>query len=115
MELQKLDFGTAKPDTAYTKNLETGLDDFATKLREILNGGLLFADNHDVQIKTITTNGVAGVEGAVSHVLKKIPTGYIVCSLDKAAIIYNGSTAWTTTNIYLKSNVVTTTAVIMIF
>lgn len=69
----------------------------------------------------ITTNAVADTEDAFVHGLvdadgvARIPKGFIVVDLDKGAVIYKGTTAWTDTNIYLRSNVVTVAAKVWVF
>jgi hypothetical protein len=84
-------------------------------LDAILNRGFSFMDNADARIVSFTSNGVANTEETVAHTLGKVPTGFLVCNLDKAASIYSGPTAWTKTNIYLKSNTASTTASIIVF
>lgn len=51
---------------------------------------------------TASDSGTADTEFAVTHHLGRIPSGYIVTSIDKPGVVYAGSTAWTATEIYLK-------------
>jgi hypothetical protein len=54
------------------------------------------------------TPGVADTEFIVNHNLQYIPTGIIVISVDKAAIVYaSQKNLWTKTQIRLKCNVAT--------
>lgn len=52
--------------------------------------------------------GAANTDFPVVHNLGRVPQGWILINIDKAAIIYKGVTAWTDTTIYLRSNAVTT-------
>lgn len=55
----------------------------------------------------ITTPG-ADVEFTINHNLDIIPTGIIVVSVDKAAVIYSSrKSQWTTTQAFFKCNVTT--------
>jgi hypothetical protein len=54
---------------------------------------------------TGTAPGTANTEFAISHSLGRIPIGFLVASVDQAAIIYKSTTAWTSSHVYLKCNV----------
>lgn len=84
-------------------------------LETLFDKGLGFTDNFDGVFVTFTSNAIADTEDDVTHTLKKIPTGFIVTSRDKGAVLYDGGTTNTTTKIYLKSNVASTTYKIFIF
>jgi len=86
---------------------------YTSKVGDILNKGIRATDNWDAYIVTVTLVA-ADVEQAVAHTLKRVPTGFMVLSTDKAAQIYNGGTAWTATNIYIRSNVANTTAKVVL-
>lgn len=98
----------------YENDLNEALFRYTTKLGDLLNSGLKFTDNNDVYITSVTT-ALANAELEVDHNLKRIPNGYIVVSVDKAACIYDGSSAWTATHIYIKSNAATTAVKLLIF
>lgn len=66
------------------------------------------------QFQDVTTPG-ADVEYEVTHNLGFIPLGYLVISQDKPAATYRSITAWTAEKIYLKSNLSTVAARIMVF
>lgn len=91
------------------------IDEWDRNLRAILDRGILFADNMDAVSVEFTSSATPGAENAISHTLGKVPTDFIVTSLDKAAIIYKGTTAFNKTSIYLKSNVATTAVKAWIF
>lgn len=67
------------------------------------------------QYQDVTTPGTANTEFTVNHGLGRVPVGYLVVGRDKAAIIYNSTTAWTETAIYLKCNVATVAIRLLIF
>lgn len=59
----------------------------------------------------VTTPG-ANVEFTVNHNLQYIPTGFLVFSVDKAAVVYASRRVdWTAQQIFLKCNVATTALV----
>jgi len=99
----------------FDKDLIRSLNDLLINLSALLDGGLQFADNMNVELVTFNSSGTPDAENAVAHNLKRVPTGYIVYGLDKAAIVYSGGSAWTSTAIYLKVNVATVAAEILVF
>lgn len=62
-----------------------------------------------------TSNGVANTEDTVAHNLGRIPVGYIPVRQDKSAILYDGTTTFTATNLYLKSSAATVAWTVLIF
>lgn len=66
----------------------------------------LFAGVRGVEIISGTTNGTANTEDAFAHTGGRIPRGFIVITQDKAGSVYAGTTANTTSAIYLKGSVV---------
>lgn len=96
-------------------DLNRVLNDLIIELRQILNNGVRFEDNHDAKIVNYTSNATPDTEDTLAHTLGKIPTGYIVCGKNKAGIIYDGSTSWTATNIYLKCDTASVTFKLIIF
>jgi len=67
-------------------------------------------ENISGEFLDITTNATPDTEDAFSHTLGSVPIGYIVIGRDKAGVIYDGTTAWTSTSIYLRSDVATVAA-----
>jgi hypothetical protein len=61
------------------------------------------------------SNAVANTEDTVAHNLGRVPVGIWVSVPDKAAVIYSGGTAWTSTNVFLKADVLTVTVDILLF
>lgn len=106
---------TTKPETEFEKNLEKELLSFSLELANILNNGLKFSDNFDANILDIADTGAANASNTVAHTLKRVPTGFIVVNNNKAGVVYDGGTAWTTTDIYLKCSVANCTVKVLVF
>lgn len=104
-----------EPETDFDRQLEIELARYAQAISKLLNNGLKFADNFNMQIKSVTTDGVVGTETAVAHTLGRVPSDFLVGSQDKAGTVYKGSTAWTATTIYVRGSVASITANLYIF
>jgi hypothetical protein len=61
------------------------------------------ARNVDGYPVKVTTPGVANTEFPVSHGLNRIPVGFHVMTKNGATDVYQGVTAWTKTQIFLKA------------
>lgn len=64
---------------------------------------------------TGTTPSTPGSAFTVSHVLGRVPVGFHVVRINSAGIIYDSGTAWTSTEIFLKSNAASATFTLFIF
>lgn len=84
-------------------------------LAALFDKGISFSDNTDSKTVSGTSNAIANTESSFSHGLSRVPTGFIVVSLDKGAVLYNGASANTTTLIYLKSTVASTAFTVLVF
>lgn len=73
------------------------------------------AGNLSGKYVVFTSNGAANTEDAVPHKLGRVPVGYIVVKQDKAGIVYDGGTSWTTANLYLKTSVASVAWTLMVF
>lgn len=91
------------------------INEMVRNLDTILNRGIRFQDNFDARLVTFTSSATPDTENTVAHTLGKVPVGFLVYSLDKAGVVYNGTTAFTKTNIYLKVNVATVVVKIIVF
>jgi len=63
------------------------------------------------------TSAGGNVEFSVTHSLGRVPQGYIIFFTDKATSLYQGpttGTAWTTTQIFIKSSTATTSFLIYV-
>lgn len=87
------------------QNLQTILEQNA----KVLDGNIQFGTvgsigNMKGFMAAGVTPGVANTEFTVTHNLGVVPVGYLVMSVDQAAIIYKSTTVWTGTAIFLKCN-----------
>jgi len=60
---------------------------------------------------TYTSNAVVDTEDTIAHTMGSVPIGFIVVNIDKGGIVYDSGTAWTSTNIYLKTALATSATV----
>lgn len=58
-------------------------------------------ENISGEFQVISDTGTAGVEFQVAHTLGAVPVGFIVLKNNKNGVVFDGSTAWTSTNIFL--------------
>ncbi len=77
-----------------------------TSLGPVVDG--VKAGNFNGHWIEFTSNAVADTEDGITHKLGRVPTGFLVAQKNKASTLYNGSSNWTKTKIYLRSNVATT-------
>ncbi len=91
------------------------LEEYDRNNGAILNRGIRFEDNFDAVSITYTSNAVADTEDTVTHTLGKVPTGFIVYSINKGGVVYLSGTAATKTNIYLKCSTTSTAVKAWIF
>ena len=85
------------------------LEQDTLQLFECLRGRVRFGENISGEFITYTSNGSADTEDTVAHTIGSIPQGFIVVNIDKAGIVYDSGTAWTSTNLYLKCNTTSAT------
>ena len=91
------------------------LDSVMTNLFTLFARGITIEDNMAWDVLDITTHATPNTEIAVTHTLDKIPTGYFVAGMDQAAIVYNGTTAWTKTTIYVRCTVSSVNVKLIVF
>ncbi len=103
------------PLREFDKQLVMVLASMASNLKAILEQGISVEDNLDAALISFSSSGTPDAENTVAHALGKIPTGFVVYSLDKGAVVYKGTTAWTETNIYLKVNVASVAVMAWVF
>ena len=89
----------------YDEDLIKALEENFLALEAMLNRGLNPEENFDWRLIEFTSSATPDAENTVAHELGKIPTDIIITSVDKAAIVYKGATAWDNANVYLKVNV----------
>mgnify|MGYP001610293213 CR=1 FL=1 len=61
------------------------------------------------------SNGVANTEDTVAHNLSRVPLGLWVSVPDVSAVIYKGTTIWTSTNVFLRASAATVTVDLLLF
>lgn len=91
---------------------------FLENIFKALSNGLNFSENFTGNIRSFTTHSTADTLFSVSHTLGLVPSYFLVISIEKAAIIYRDAQVtkpWTSTQIFLKCNVASTPATILIF
>lgn len=72
-----------------------------TNFSQILAGNVGFSDNIFCQIVTGVTLTTSQV--AIEHTLGRTPIGYLVLQRDAAQVVYNGTSRWNKTTIYLRA------------
>jgi hypothetical protein len=93
--------------------------DLWSSFQRALNGNLTFGDGTDYDnIKgkwaTFVSSATPDLEFSYTHDLGAVPVGYLIMSSDKAGVLYRGSTTWTTSLVYFKCNVASTTFTIFL-
>lgn len=96
-----------KPWFNYDLNLVSNVKDLARfvsialkNMVDLLNNNVTYSDN----VRCSIVKGViftSGVELGVEHTLGIVPIGYQVISRDASAVIYNGTSQWNGSRIYL--------------
>ncbi len=71
--------------------------------------------NIDAYPVKATTPGVINTEFAVTHGLNRIPVGFHVVNKSGIVDLYQSTTPWTTTKIYLKASVININVTLLIF
>ncbi len=106
-------------------NPENWANDVNSDLEQIflcLSGRIRFGNNNTInnhgenvmgQFITYTSNGTPDTQDTVPHTLNSIPVGYIVVNRNKNGGVYTSAAA-TSTNLYLKCSVASTTVTLFI-
>ena len=71
--------------------------------------------NFDAVWVVYTSNGSADTQDKVAHALGRIPGDILVGMPDKSAVIYKGTTAWDSSECYLKASAATVVVNILLF
>ncbi len=103
-------------DDLLNGKLDAGnLSTAAISLQTRAKSGTNYAGNIDAEYLAFTTPATPDTEFAISHHLKRVPEGYDVVRQNKAAALYDGTSAWTDTAVYLRCSVASTTFKIRLF
>lgn len=89
----------------FDRELVASIGNWALELKAILDRGISLEDNVDAAVASFTSNAVANTEDTIAHTLGRVPTYFIVGDIDKGGVVYKGTTAFTKTNVYLKTTV----------
>lgn len=76
---------------------------------------LVLDDNFLGRFYNVTFPVAPNTDIAIPHGLGFIPAGYFVSRRNNAGVIYDGATAWTATNLYLRSTAASTVATVFVF
>jgi hypothetical protein len=74
-------------------------------------------ENLSGEFQQFTTSATPDAENTIAHTVGAIPVGYIVLWQDKAGSLYQGPTTgtnWTSSNVYLKSDVASVTFLVFL-
>jgi hypothetical protein len=74
---------------------------------DIVNGSR--GENISGNWLTFTSSATPNAENTITHKVGAIPIGYLVVQQDKAGSLYNGTTVWSDTKLYLKCSVASVT------
>ena len=94
--------------------------DTILKIYKVLRGNVSFGDgtnndNVDCQWVKGTTPGAANTEFNLTHKLGRIPVGFHITTKNGACDVYQSTTAWTNTKIYLKANGTTINITLLVY
>lgn len=59
--------------------------------------------------QVVADTGTINTEFTVNHTFGSVPIGYLVTKVNKAGIIYDSGTTWTSSSIYLKCSIANAT------
>lgn len=91
------------------------LNDVMGNLAAIFDRGVNFESNIDAVSVSFTSNLVPDTQDTITHTLGRVPIGFIVTSLDRAATVYASGTAFTSTQIFLRTNVASAAVRLIVF
>jgi len=106
-------FKDLKDAISYLDDLSKSIQHYIEDIYEEFNGKIDLVNQRVAQV-TISDTGAANTEFAVTHNLGVVPT-YYLWNINKSGVVYKGTTAWTTTNIYLKCSVANAEVKIVVF
>lgn len=105
----------------------SNLQDVQDRLHTILNGNVSLGSmdnatftespgNIDNKHVVVNSTIAANTEFAVTHNLNRIPTGFLIVRTGMVSLVlYDSGTAWTTTQIFLKSTLANPVAILQIY
>jgi hypothetical protein len=76
---------------------------FFEQVTKLFSNGITISDNFDAKILTLTFTSSA-TDTSLAHGLGRVPSGYLVLKRSANMVVYDGSNAWTSQNIYLRAS-----------
>ena len=109
-------------DPSYQAKIKSWFDRVSKRMNEVSflpPSGAIATDGKPVNFDAIwvayVSKAAANTEDTVAHALGRTPVDVWVGTPDKSAVIYRGTTTWTSTNIYLKASAATVTVNVLVF
>jgi hypothetical protein len=91
---------------AYIAQVDSDIKSLMLALQGRISFGALTdgatGENISGETQVVTDTGAANTQFTVTHTLGATPLGYIVMGIDKAGVVYESGTAWTSTSAYFK-------------
>jgi hypothetical protein len=112
-----------KPQAPLPHHEEFDITRVLQRTYKILRGNISYGNldptdsgrNIDIYPAKATTPGVINTEFSVAHGLNRIPVGFHVVNKSGVVDLYQSTTPWTTTKIYLKASVININVTLLIF
>jgi hypothetical protein len=89
----------------WDRDLAAAIENWTLGLKGILDRGISLADNVDAAVASYTSNATPDTEDVIAHTLGRVPSYFIVADINKGGVVYRSGTAFTKTNVYLKTTV----------
>lgn len=110
--MSKLKATPAVHNVATLEDLKRFVNNFIGDVFGTVNGGLEFKSNLWTDIQDVSFVA-ANTETQVAHGLQKVPTGYMLCGSNVSTTLYDGTSSWTKTHLYLKSSAIANVKVLI--
>ena len=106
---------TGRPNDSWLGGLSDALHEWTSRVALLVNAGLRFDDNFSISKVSVTADATPDTEFTVAHTLKRTPIGYWVIRKDRAGDVYDGTTTFDSSNIYLKCSVASVVMTVYVF
>lgn len=90
-------------DRLEKEELAKFLAKFGDQVVQLLNGNLDFTTNFNCKLLSVTFS-VANANTAVPHGLNRVPVGYFITSRSASVIVYDGTSANTSTTLNVRAS-----------
>ncbi len=103
----------AVPDLA---ELQRQIQTLTDKVDQFRNSAQLdFPGETNALACNYSSNATPDTEDAVTHALKKVPTGFIVTKISKGGVVYNSNKPWTAEKLFLKCTVASASVELLLY